>query len=375
VIEQFNILAEDLKDKAVKDTVFHEFIHTTYFNIVNLGVGLILLVIGDLISDQTFTVGDFGLFVYYLGFISDFMGVFGDIIARYQQMKVSVNRITTVLKPDPPESLTQHREIYLTGGLPEIPYIAKTAAHHLEELRVEGLTFQYGETGRGITDISFLIPKNSFTVVTGRIGSGKTTVVRTLLGLLKKQTGDIFWNGELVVDPAVFFTPPRSAYTPQIPQLFSESMKENVLMGLPEGEVDLDFALYTAVMEDDLRVIENGLQATLGARGVRLSGGQRQRLAAARMFVRDPELLVLDDISSALDVETEKKLWERIFELGNHTILAVSHRHTVLERADQIVLLKEGKVLAVGTLQELLEQEEEMRQLWQGNDTTQITAS
>lgn len=138
-------------------------------------------------------------------------------------------------------------------------------------------------------------------------------------------------------------------------------------MGTPEAEVDLDFALYTAVMEDDLKVIDQGLEAILGARGVRLSGGQRQRTAAARMFVREPELLVLDDISSALDVETEKKLWERVFALENHTILAVSHRHPVLQHADQIVLMQDGRVAGIGTLQELLASHEEMRQLWQGN--------
>ncbi len=366
VIDQFNYLTEDLKQKALKDTVYHEFIHAGYQNINNVGTGLILLVIGSMMEGQTFTVGDFSLFIYYLGFISNFMGVFGDIIAHYQQIKVSNERITTVLSPAPSEALTEHNEIYLTGKLPEVPFIVKTEKHRLNELRVEGLTYQFGATGRGVEDITFSVPRNSFTVITGRIGSGKTTVLRAILGLLKKQTGTIYWNGERVENPATFFVPPRSAYTPQLPQLFSETMRENVLMGMPEGEVDLDFALYTAVMEDDLKVIEDGLDAMLGARGVRLSGGQRQRTAAARMFIRKPELLVLDDISSALDVETEKKLWERVFAFEHHTLLAVSHRHTVLEHADQIVLLKDGHVQAVGTLENLLEEEEEMRQLWQG---------
>ena len=366
VIDHFNYLTEDLKQKAIKDTVFHEFIHTAYRSIINLGTGLILLVIGDLIAGPTFTVGDFSLFIFYLGFISDFMGVFGDIIASYQQIKVSTERIATVLLPDPIETLTEHNPIYLTGRLPEVPFIVKTEKHRLNELCVEGLTYQFGATGRGVEDITFSVPRNSFTVITGRIGSGKTTVLRAILGLLKKQAGTIHWNGDRVENPALFFAPPRSAYTPQLPQLFSETMRESVLMGMPEGEVDLDFALYTAVMEDDLKVIEDGLDAMLGARGVRLSGGQRQRSAAARMFIRKPELLVLDDISSALDVETEKKLWERVFAFEHHTLLAVSHRHTVLEHADQIVLLKDGHVQAVGTLEKLLEEEEEMRQLWQG---------
>ena len=371
VIGKFNELTEDLRNKAIKDTVFHEFIHFSYSSIVNLGTGFILLTMGDLIGTQNFTVGDFSLFVYYLGYLSEFMGMFGIIMARYQQITVSMDRIADVLAPDSDKTLTEHNRLYLTGSLPDVPYIAKTREHWLSEVRVEGLSFQFGQTGHGIQNVSFTLPRNTFTVITGRIGSGKTTVLRTLLGLLPRESGNIYWNDQLVEDPAHFFQPPRCAYTPQIPQLFSESMKENVLMGMPEDAVDLDFALYTAVMEDDLKVIEGGLQATLGARGVRLSGGQRQRSAAARMFVRDPELLVLDDISSALDVETEKKLWERVFALQNHTILAVSHRHAVLENADQIILMQGGQVTAIGTLDELLETQEEMRQLWFGNDDTQ----
>jgi ATP-binding cassette subfamily B protein len=107
-----------------------------------------------------------------------------------------------------------------------------------------------------------------------------------------------------------------------------------------------------------------GLDTTIGVRGMRLSGGQVQRTAAARMFVREPELLVLDDISSALDVETEQILWQRMFEEGlQSTCLVVSHRQAVLERADQILVMENGRLTARGTLAELLETSEEMRLL------------
>jgi ATP-binding cassette subfamily B protein len=184
--------------------------------------------------------------------------------------------------------------------------------------------------------------------------------------LLPGDTGEIRWNGQSIADPSSFFVPPHSAYTAQVPRLFSDALQENILLGLPEETVDLQAAIHTAVMERDLEELEDGLQTLIGARGVKLSGGQVQRTAAARMFVRPAELLVFDDLSSALDVETEHVLWERLFDRGKRTCLVVSHRRAVLQRADYILVLKEGRLEARGTLEYLLENCEEMRRLWSG---------
>jgi ATP-binding cassette subfamily B protein/ATP-binding cassette subfamily C protein len=305
---------------VVRDEVFNTALTSIFVNLVSLGTGLILLVIA--LTRQAgagvMPVGDIALFIYNLSFIGEFLGFVGGMAALYRQSAVSFERMTPFFPDQTATAITVPSPLYLKpllGRQPTLPPIEpprRSAYPPLRELVATGLTYRYPDTARGIADVNLRIAAGELVVITGRVGAGKTTLLHVLLGLLPRDAGEIRWNDALIDDPARVFVPPQSAYVSQAPRLFSAPLRENLLLGLDANDNDIARAVHLAVFERDLAAMPDGLDTRVGVRGLTLSGGQRQRAAAARMFVRNPDLLVVDDLSSALDVETERLLWERL---------------------------------------------------------------
>ena len=325
-------------DAAIVDRVLTDSIRAASNSLAGVSIGLVLLLAADDLRTGALSIGELALFITYLRYMTFFPRMLGHFMTRHRQTGVAFERMGELGAEGRPEAIVADFDLDIdrTPAPTRQPSLPRQPLRRLE---VSGLSAGF-DGDHVVHDATFTLEGGTLTVLTGAVGSGKSTLVRAVLGLVP-ATGAVRWNGRDVEDLGRFMTPPHAAYLPQTPRLFSDSLLDNVELG--SGGLGVDASLTSAGLTHEVGRMHEGTATVVGPRGVRLSGGQRQRLALARALHREPELLVLDDLSSAVDAETEVALWERMRASGA-TLLAISNRPIAISAADQVLVVEQGRV-------------------------------
>ena len=307
-----------------------------------MGVLIILYVGGRGVITGQITLGAFVAFASYLAMLLWPTIALGWIIGLFQQGKASWERVSWLLNQQP-ESREESAHPSIIRG----------------EIQVENLSFAYDGGPDVLNGLSFRIAPGEKVALVGGIGSGKSTLIRLLTGLLPAPKGTIFFDGSDVNDYSHDALRRSIALVPQEPFLFSRTVYDNVAFGgespdFPAIRAATDAAHFTAEVEQ----FPKGFQAVLGERGLTLSTGQRQRTTIARGIVDKHRVLILDDVLSSLDARTGRGILEDIREWGEDlTLLFISHNLAAAQQADRILVIDQGRIVEEGTHDVLLQQD------------------
>jgi ATP-binding cassette subfamily B protein len=315
---------------------------------------VLLFVGGPMVIDDDLSIGELAAFAVYINILVVVLTSMGWLINSVQRGWISLGRVSEILEA-PIERAAGDAPVpaATSGGLP---------------LAVSNLSFAYGDGPTVIDGVDFQVASGETIGIFGPTGSGKTTLLNLIARVYEPPENAIQVSGRDVLEYSVKDYWKRIALVPQEAFLFSRSISDNIALatGAADGSLeDVARAARDAQLSEDLEVLPKGLDTRVGERGITLSGGQRQRTALARAFYRNFDLLLLDDVLSAVDHATEERLIKAIYERAQGaTMVVVSHRVSVLQKADRILVIDKGKVVASGTHEELLQERSIYRDSW-----------
>jgi len=348
---------------------------------VNAGVAAILWFGSKWVDYGGMQVGQIMAFVSYMASILTSLNMISNTLNMFVRVRASHRRIVEVFNTESGDELAgvkQRPGGYGAGGgtqgIMETPEMPETQAsqeiqasrevqarqktreqQNAPHIELRGLGFQYrGSTGQpALLDISFSIEKGETLGIIGPTGSGKSTLAALLLRFYEPTNGEIFVNGVPLTDSGESEWRSRVAIVPQSPMLFTGTIKENIAWGkMGAADDEIEYAARDAQAYGFITSSEEGFDRLLGQAGAGLSGGQKQRISIARALVRDPELLVLDDCTSALDVITEAAVKDALAQ-RSMTVVFITQRVATARGCDKILVLENGSMAGFGSHEDL----------------------
>ena len=320
--------------------------------IMVLGIG------GYMMLHQNLTLGEITAFLSYSVLLALPLMQLGRVATIYQRGMVSIDSVQTILNADIPEQ--------------DIEFLSDAEVQNLKHatLAVRNLSYQYANDTRPVLkNISFDIEPGRKVGILGSIGSGKTTLVNCLNHHLDVPAETIFLNDRDITTISRSDLRRYIKTVTQDPYLFSATIEENIRFG--SGDIDIkrsqvEEVLTLSQLAGDVSRFEKADQTLVGEKGIMLSGGQKQRLSIARALLNPTDLIIMDNVLSAVDYETERKILQGLFErLETQSVLVVSHRVSALEYMDEVIVLKDGQIVAKGCHDELLKSCSYYRETWQ----------
>jgi ATP-binding cassette, subfamily B, multidrug efflux pump len=322
-----------------------QLIHGMYNSLGVLGQVIVVAVGGIYVIRGEMTSGTFYAFYVLLGMLVAPLLDLPNLFVTGRQAFVCIDREEEIRLAD------QDGE----GGV----FKGEALLTKFESLELQKLDFSYKRDSQEpqlvLSQVAMSVSRGERVAIVGRLGTGKSTLLRLAAGSLTAQAGQVLWNGQAISHYQSSGLRPHIGYVSQQAKLFTETIRNNILFGRPE-DPDLLAAVVEAVgLREEIASFPKGIDEQLGHDGLSLSGGQRQRVAIARAIYGRPQILFLDDLTSALDAENEARLWQRLNELIPHsTLIVVTHRMATAKAMDRICLLDDGRLIARGSHDELV---------------------